>query len=507
MIELNRINKSLPLLLITFIGVIYIYLSFHIEFLGDDLGFYHSYESQSGYWYSLPRFMYRHWIWNNGRMADMLTPLGLNILPLWANAILNGSMTALMFWLILKSIELSNKPSIFIKILIILIVAFTFRWDALWMEFITQYNYVFTAAFGLGILWLLLHGDLSGAGWYRMISIPFCFIAAAMHEAMGIPMAAGVAVWLISSGYWKSLSLTRKIMAIMIIVGGIFPLTSPPAWNRVGMMMQPESIFEMLILSAGWLCLLLIATAIISARNPARLRELIRSPWIMYTSASIISCAFMLISQFGGRTGWFCEIFAVIALAQMIDLKYTFNSKPWLIGAWLLSGVVIFHYIEVAAWQKRLYDESKEIIRLYKNSETGILFYDYHSEQDLPIFLLKKVHAFPDDDDSYYRYRISLHHGKPGYPPVILPTEAYGKIDGVDGLLAFRNRYSKRPGSNPDYIISRNILPGEYGDTIVEKFPRIFTRIDGKEYIRNSFTYNSQPLFIYSLVDRDRGEK
>ncbi len=504
----NRIfNRFLPGLLIIFIGAVYVFLSFNIEFLGDDLGFYNSYKSQADAWYALPRFMYRHWIWNNGRMADMLTPIGLNILPLWVNAIINGAVTALMFWIIIKSMELDKKLTPFIQILAITCITFTFRWDALWMEFITQYNYVFTATFGLGVLWLLLHGDPGYSGWYRIVSLPFCFVAAAMHEAMGVPMAAGLVIMFLSGRTWKSLSTVRKLMTIMIIAGGIFPLTSPPAWNRVGAMMQPETVGSMLIFSGGWLCILLIALIVKGVRNPSNLLKLFQSPWILYFSASVLSCAFMLMSRFGGRTGWFCQIFALIALGQMFDWKSHFRSRWWNALACILAGLILFHYLEVAIWQKRLYQESKKIISLYSHSDSGIIFYDYHSEKDLPWFLFRKVHAFPDDDDTYYRFRIRTHHSDSERQLMVLPTEVSGKIENINGPVSFRNRYSTRLDSNPDYILTKKPIPDEYGDTIVEIFPRIFTLIDGREYIRNSFNYNSETLYLYSLVDRDRGEK
>lgn len=90
---------------------------------------------------------------------------------------------------------------------------------------------------------------------------------------------------------------------------------------------------------------------------------------------------------------------------------------------------------------------------------------------------------------------------------MVLPTEVSGKIENINGPVSFRNRYSTRLDSNPDYILTKKPIPDEYGDTIVEIFPRIFTLIDGREYIRNSFNYNSETLYLYSLVDRDRGEK
>ena len=502
----NRINRYLPGILILFIGIIYVVLSFNIQYLGDDLGFFDSYASQDDKWYSLPRFFYRHWIWCNGRIADKIAPIGLNILPIWGNAIFNGIFTAAFFYIILKFIANRKPLPAPLQVIIIALITFTFRWDALWMEFITQYNYVFTALFGLCALMILLSGDLSRSKPIQIISVPFCFFAAAMHEAMGLPMAVGLILWFISARNWNTLSKARKLMAIMMIVGGIFPITAPSSWERIGKMLQPEPFAEMMILSAGWLCLLLIAIAFTSVRNPYKLQRLIRSPWIIYLSASILSCCLMLLSQFGGRTGWFCQIFSMIALGQLIDWSRYFKSKWWFMVAWIVAATVIFHYIGIAVWQKRVNDESKEVIALYRTSDTGLIFYDYHADPDLPCYLLHKVHGVPDDDDTYYRYRLQSHYGHQDKPLTILPTEARAKLSSITDSISFRNRFSIRTDSYPDYIITTAILPNEYGDSLVREFPRIFTIINGREYIRNNFNYNSKTLYLYSLVDRDRGE-
>lgn len=487
--------RNLPLMLIIFIGAVYCFLTFNIPLLGDDLGFYSRYVEENDCWYALPRFMYRQWLWNNGRFADMLSPLWLNIFPLWLTAVVNGIVIIALYYFSIRLAEPKKRLNSVYKILIIFIITFTFRWDAIWMEFMTLFGYVYSSAFVLGALWLFLNADGSRYRILCWISIPFCFIAAAMHEALGFPIAAGLIIYFLISHNWKGLSIVRKLMAVALILGGIFPLTSAPSWHRVGAMRQPEPIWEMLLTSAGWLCLLIIAIIILAIRNPQRLLSLIRSPWIIFVLASVLSCGFMLISQFGGRTGWFCQLFALIALFQILPQPKQTNLCTAIIG-WLMAAAIIAHFCAVAIWQYRLAQESRDVIADYKKSTDGIVYYDYHNEPELPWYLLRKTHGVPDDDDSYYRYRMGLHYGH-GYPLVILPSSAHRlQWESLTDSVHLGN-----------FIISPDSLGHTYPDAIVEIFPRRMLKIGETEYIQIPFTKSAQNYYLYAPVDRDPGEK
>lgn len=515
--------SSIPIFLIIFIGAIYVWLSFNIVPVGDDLGFFWSYEEQRCGLLSLPRFIYRHWIWNNGRMADMLTPIGLNILPTWLNAICNGVITAGMFLMILRVSGLRHQLSFGMKILIIYLIAFTFRWDALWMEFITQYNYVYPVTLLLLCLYILLSRKPfpvisdNSLNIIRWISIPLCLIAAAMHEAAGFPVAAGLFCYILQKRHWPLLSLSQKAMSAALILGGIFPLTSPAAYGRLGHMLQPESPFMMLMSSGFYVLILAIAIIfciLLNKKSRAILSYSFSSPWIIFVIAAFVSIAFMFASQYGGRTGWFAQIYALIALVLLLKgYNMDFSHRASIALASVLPILFIAHYISVGIWQQRLANETLDVIALYQASEDEVIFFDYHNEPQVSIrpASFPKTHGVPDDDDTYYRYRMQRHYGN-GRPLTILPTAAKQKLDTAvftdSTQLGFMSPFvPSRSSSDPQFIIRTTPLIGEKGDTIVEMFPRRIVKINGKEYIRNDFTYRSRPLILYSLMDRDRGEK
>ncbi len=493
-------NKCLNLIvwcIVAYIGIAYTFMGFYMPLLGDDLGFYHSFASQNDCWYAYPRSMYRQWIWNNARMADMLIPLGLYVMPQWLCAVTYGIMTVLLYYVIIRLCGKVKNSGYLRNILIISLISFTFRWDALWMECCTTYNYVWGAVFSLAALGLILKHKARPNAWYWWISVPFCFIASAMHEASGLPLAIGLMLYFIVTGAFKRFSTAEKVMSLFFIAGGIFTMTSPAAYSRVGNMLQPESPIDMLLFSAGYVILMVFFICWIAYKNRPLFYEMIRSPWIIFVSGALISTAFMLLSQYGGRTGWYAQIFALIAIFQILNrLNICAPSKIAIPVTVLLGAAIIFHYSELMIWQKRLGTEARIAISLYRQSPDGIIYMDYTNEPELPWYLLRKTHGVPDEDDTYYRYRMSKHYGH-NKPLVILP-ENCRNVDWqkYTGIMKFGERF-----------ISDKPLEPSYTDQIVDIFPRIMTRINGQEYIETVFKIHNNKLYLYSPVDRDPGEK
>lgn len=489
--------QTLPWLIIAFIGVAYTFMGFYMPPLGDDLGFFYNFAEQNDCWYALPRSMYRHWIWNNARMADMLNPICFNFMPQWLCALCNGTITSAMFYIAIKLCGKPLKPPYFSEILIIALIAYTFRWDAIWMEYCTAYNYVWGAAFALLALTLVLKKPEKSNAWYWWLSLPFCFVATAMHEASGVPLTLSLILFTILTGFYKRQSHAGRFMILALIAGGVFTLTSPAAYSRVGSMLQPEPPLEMLITSAGYVLILVGFIVYLFLRNRTLLKKLIRSPWIIFSVSALISTGFMLLSQYGGRTGWYVQIYALIAIFKILsELKISVSQKITVPLSVILSITIIFHYSMLAIWQKELGTEAREAIDLYKKSPDGIIYMDYTNEPELPWYLLRKTHGVPDDDDTYYRYRMTKHYGH-GKPLVILPIKAKN-IDwqNMAGRLQIGNQF-----------ITSQPIPGSHVDRIVDIFPRIMIHIGDMEYIETPFQIHNNSFYLYSPVDRDKGEK
>lgn len=494
-------NGACKYLYWTIVGIIiltYIFTYLYIPPTGDDLGFISSFNEQNDTWLAFPRFMYRHWIWGNARMADMLNPIAFYFLPLWASAILNGIVTGSMFVLTCRIAVLINKSDIryFLYIIVSALILFTFRWDALWMEWCTSFNYVWASSFALGALIIILSKRTDSGAWHWWISIPFCFVAAAMHEASGLPLAIGLVIYSITSGFFRERNIVGRLNITAFVLGGIFTLTSPASYMRVGSMLQPESPVGMIIFSDFYTVILLIIALYLWVFNRHMLDRLFQSQWIIFFAAALVSTGFMLLSKYGGRTGWFAQLYAIIAIFQILSkIKINYNRIFRNTISIVLTVISVFHCVALMIWQKRLGTETQNVITKYIESPTGIVFCDYTTDTETPWYLLRKTHGVPDSDDTYYRYRMSRHYGS-GKQIVILPEE-------IQSILANMPDTMVRVGNT---LISTTPLP-TYEDKIVEIFPRRMAKIEGVEYVENRFERESKFLYFYSPVDRDRGEK
>lgn len=498
MMNNSRITKSgiLPLLLILLIGIAYAIMGFWIPPLGDDLGFIDSYKSQDDCWYAFPRYMYRAWLWNNARMADMLNPIGYIFMPHWLKSVSNGVVVMLMFYMTLCLTSKLNRKSPFIPVLIIFILTFAMRWDGIWMEYNTFYNYIWSSTFAMLALCFLFSKYSLSKKWYCWLMLPFCFIASAMHEAIGLPLAASLVIMIIITPFYKNAGLIRRLLLVAMISGGLFTLTSPGNFKRIGSMLQPEPPIQIIFGSAIFVVILLLLSLYLFVYKKSLFYSLLRSQWIVYVGVALFSSVFMLLSGFGGRTGWFAQLFAIIAVFYVItNLDFTVDKNIGWICSAILSCLIIFHIVMLAVWQRKLSEETREVISKYKKSTDGIVFFDYTKDFEIPWYLLRKTHGFPDDDDSYYRYRMRRHYGD-GKQMVVLPT-AFKPIPNSEKL----------PIASDGFILDSSHPVDVYGDTIVAIFPREITYVDGEEYIINEFNYQGRKLYLLSLMDRDRGEK
>ena len=332
--------------------------------------------------------------------------------------------------------------------------------------------------------------------WYWWLLLPFCFISSAMHEAIGAPLACSLILLVILTPFYKEGSILRRMTLLAMIAGGFFTLSSPASYKRVGSLLQPESPILIVFGSGIFVVILLLLIIYLLKTNRELLFSMIRSKWIVFAGISMISSGFMLLSGFGGRTGWFAQLFGIIALCQIIrKLDINLGGKTGWFFSIVMSVLIIAHLCEVVRWQNKLAKETREVISQYKKSVDGIVFFDYTKDYQIPWYLLRKNHGVPDDDDSYYRYCMRTYYGD-GKQLVVLPTAFYPIPDSLPD-----------PVSCGEYILTSRKPESVSGDTIVARFPREITYIDGKEYIINGFDYRGRHLYLLSQMDRDRGEK
>lgn len=503
-------TRMLPLLTVLIIGGVYVWTGFNMPMLGDDIVFHDGYLQQKGGWLKFLKYCHSLWSWNNGRLADMLAGFGLAILPVWCNALISGASTALMMWMIPRSADsLAQRPLGLTAWMVTLsLAAFTLRWDTLWMEYITQYNYVYSAAWVLGVLWLLLYSGLTSSERWGWVMWPLGFVAGAMHEGAGLPVAAGLVIWIAFSGEWKRRSPIWRGGAVCLGAGALASFLSPGNFGRPGTLLQPDPLWEMTLLSGCYVLLLAMTLIWIGLRRGGRqLLRLLKSPLTVYAVAGISSSMLMYVSGYGGRPGWFGQIFSLVALVALWSDAWvcTAPGPGWRIariildtGLFLLLGI---HYTAVGIYQQRLARETREVISLYRSSPDGIINYDYTPDTQLPQWLLlRKTHGVPDEDDTHYRTWFSRHYGH-GHPLAILPRSFSPCPTAPEGSA------QHQPLVYGHKVMSTRPIAPAYGDSLVSVYPRRMVNWHGKEYIETRVEACVPPVYMYTETDRDPGEK
>ncbi|MBD5232840.1 MAG: hypothetical protein HDS65_01540 [Bacteroidales bacterium] len=479
------------ILMAAFIGVVYFYLSFYLPFTGDDLGYREDYIAASGSLESIIHYCRVHRYFSNARLADLLNPIPLVYMPLWLNALCCGVATAAFFILMVRWSGLRNR---LLQFAVLALTAFTFRWDALWMEFVTQYNYVWPSAMILASIALIV-SDRCTARWMTVLGIFLCPLAAGMHEAGGNPVCIGLILYFAVNRAW--LTRPRTVLLVLFILGSIFTLLSPAHFTHSDNFVAPESFAEKVFGSAYYIVILIAVTLCLLIFDRKRLRALMHDTTLIFAAAAIASLAFVIVAGYGGRPAWYGQVYALIALCRIAS-TYTIRIPDNVDKAMSTALVcfLVFHFGSVAWWQHHLGKENDAVCSLIRKSPDGVVFYDYTRDTDTPFYLLNKTRGVPDTDDVYYLARLSQHIAG-GKKVTILPA-ALSALD--------FNTFSGELHLSDDILTDRR-LPGVTERSFYKSHPRFVVKQGQTELIERSFEKAGRTFYYYTPVDVDRGEK
>lgn len=495
----GAIKQYLPAFVILYIGVCSFFIGRDIIYLGDDIGSYLRFVRFDSTWKGIPVMLHRTWEFYNGRMNDMLAPVVLNLCGPTGRGVANAIFTILFFGAPLFLFRGGRDP-LFRRMLFIALAAFTLLWDTLWMEFMCLLGYVWAPGFTLLMMVLILRGRVSPQSTWRWLALPFCLAAGWMHEASGFPLACGIAVYACVTPFLKRAGMPRIFMALAITLGGIFSLFSPANFAKLSMDVpvgSGTSAARLLLLSDYWTLALLLFIAAAAILVPRTLMKLVRSSWIIWAVAAVVSSAFLLTAGYGGRPGWHAQLFALIAIFRMADDLIPPLPKPASVSvSLLLAALLLFQYTAMTVWQRRLADEIRSLISECRASATGTIFRNYTRDPDLPWYLQRKLHCFPDEDDNYYRYMMSEFYTR-GKKITILP-EAARSIDFEH--LAGTVRFG-------DDVISPAPLPVKESYYYKMDFPVRIVEFEGRRYAESQFRIGpgGNIYYYYTPEDADPG--
>ncbi len=369
----------------------------------------------------------------NGRFGDKILYLFL-LIPKPIFACICGLAIFLLLYFASKITfhdkEFKNKGS---SILLTSAIMIFFPWgDHIFLVAFSS-NYILSSAFVLVVIYYFLHPDKINNKYRQTGICLLSIIAAPWHEAFGFCVAVAMTIFLI---------VTRKIINRLQIAiycfwlsGCLSFILAPGMWSRA------ENI-ENDIQNAGTISFNFVYAIPIIAFGLLLIylglkRKLNSIPNLKLHYFTLITCIcnMLIVLNFGGgspRIFSFGILFSIISIANYLT---EFNSyKPFLISS--ISSIFIFlHLTFCAALQHNLYYQYINVIDLYKNSKTGVVFYDIYNYNYSSILSLRKTSWYQFHTDNicitnYYQHK---------KPLTIIPTELEHISPSEDNLFCKRH--------------------------------------------------------------------
>lgn len=494
------LTRLLTIVLIAGAGLAYFAALLRRPLVGDDLIYYGTYSNNYDGLTGLPLFMARNWLHVNARMGDMLSPVWLCLIPQWLRAAISGAAISGMLYAsaaLCSNNSRKDNPCIpFFTVALMLIILPW--WDST-MLFAVQFNYVWASAAALLILLLILRRKMQSRFW--LLLTPLSFVAGSMHEAIGFPLACGIICYLFTRAKQSHIdNISKKCNTAAFIFGGFFSITSPASYSRLVNTygITPDDPAWLLYLKSDFLVLALVATLIILwFTHRHKLLQLARSPWVIFVVAAIASSIFSAVSGIVGRSGWFAQIFALIAIAELADTLKS-NSKTTFLSdvvAVILTSALIVQLCAMAYFQRRCNNELEQVLESYKASDDGVVYCDVTIDSDKPLWLMHKTMSVPDADDLWVNHTIDHVYGNDDKQIRILPTV----IRDLEILPEEKNVtvYVGDSFVTSEYPQESRTLPS--GLTLCNR--------DGREFVILQYRKSGRTLYYLTPRDIDPGDR
>lgn len=379
-----------------------------------------------------------HWIYSNGRMANLLAPWWLGGVNRWVLDVVNGLMCCGFYALTLVLSGLGKRHTATAKLFVTALLLLTFPWWDAFMLYDVMFNYVWSSALVMAVLWLLLRGATPRWRWGAWLLAAF---AASMHEGLGVSVSVGLCAWMWMSKPWRELSSVQRGMVISFFCGTLFALLSPGIWGRfiaegfgVGERIPNDVLWLLLLKSDFYALSLVIFVAFMAVFRRHRLVEMSHTPWIIFVVASIVAACMSGSSGIVGRSGWFAQLTAIIALVQW-GRRY-----GWHIGrvaggivSAVLSVLILGHLIAVDVVQSRMRRELAEALQTYSRNPYEPVYMDYLPWDAYRWLTLAKVRGIPEPYEKYMSMHYSTQYAPEGMPPMVVLPAALRDMAVKDG--------------------------------------------------------------------------
>ncbi len=483
-------NKSiLPLaLMLTVIAVGSGVLDYFVPVMGDDLMFRNTL-GLDGYTYpdrSTLSFILGHYTGCNGRFFDFMGPVVLNLFTRAVSSAVMGCMVALFFCSVIRLACIQPRRHIaFCSLVMLITLAVMPWWDAMFLR-VCQFNYMWGTAFCLLFIYSFFRDRSKNVSVCRLLLLFMLgFFAGSSHEQTGVALSLTMAVWIVTVDGRRSVNLRRKYLMAGLLAGTLFVTASPALWDRTGESVPGEPIPSILITTYPVLLLLygIVMLSVTTPRGRACLSALFHSDWIVIAVSATAAALIGLVSGIPGRTGFYSEACAVIAIARMVQGYGWHFGKSRAVNAtvYIVSLTLItMHFAVSIQWQRIMHRESEEVRQAYIASSDGIVCHDTTDRLDVPFLTLYRVKGVADADDVWNLHAVETAYGRPGKTPAVIPSGFGGYLGSFTDSISIGQvtLYTARPRH---MVITADDLMLQY---YPGPSPRVVTpvlRSDGRE--------------------------
>lgn len=374
--------------LIAFIGICTFLMYSYTPYANDDLMYLYPFKGligkgdMSGFWDKVLDTWTSRYMTDNTRVANMIVPFTLVLLPKWVMNILNTLMVVMVY---IGMIKLLRIRRVWMSVALITSVTFLLPWSDQMLLCDFSLNYVWTSVLLLSVLYLWLK-DCKCTPVGLLFLFLLSLVMGAMHEMAAVSLVGGMVAWIIIDR--RRMSGRRGVMIVGLLIGVAILLSAPGPYIRAASSAVNALSFDKSMdyyMKVIGRCNVVSAMTIffgvisLSVRGRERIRQFVRGDGMLYYVASVIGLVIMFYTEKAPRISWYPQLFGLMALSILVrdymDGKESTQSRYKLLTV-AMTAIITVHFVATVYWCHRYYVEYTKVMSLYERSETGVVYYD-----------------------------------------------------------------------------------------------------------------------------------
>lgn len=314
---------------------------------------------------------------DNGRLANGVSPFSTTVWP-WKEAfpLLTG---ALLAFTVAMSARFANGSVSFISLSLtwaLMIIGLPWR-DTI---FVRDYslNYIWSAAFTLGLLWLLQSGEKKGWSLPKFVAAAvLAVVAGGWHESFAVATLCGLLLLMMARRFRMS---ARFFLVVAVYMAATLCfMLSPGMLRRIGSAIEttgthvaPSSIF------IGGILVCVLIVSLIFPKGRRLLAEARKSDTVI-VAAGIFTAgyAIAIFTVKTARAFFWPDLAAVVIIVWWImSMAKTASSSLETLAGSILALLCIGQTLSVIFWQNRYSADTTKIMAMLEHSDSGTVYYD-----------------------------------------------------------------------------------------------------------------------------------